>query len=233
MNPPPRRRRIRIRNTTPADFEGIRALTREVYKESSPWNIAQLSTHLELFPEGQWVAVDDEERVLGMAASLVICFREYEHRANWTSFTERGFFTNHDPQGRTLYGAEVMVSPFLQRSGVGSKLYAARRSLVQRLGLLRIVAGARLRGYHRHASRLSAQEYTRRVVEGKLKDPTLSFQLRHGFGVFGVVEGYLGHDPESLGYAALIQWLNPAFARAQARVTPASSSEPLSPGGAA
>ncbi|MHB1299151.1 MAG: hypothetical protein ACYC0B_11535, partial [Gemmatimonadaceae bacterium] len=36
--------------------------------------------------------------------------------------------------------------------------------------------------------------------------------LNRGFEVLAVVEGYLRHDPESLGWAALIEWLNPAVA---------------------
>ena len=44
-----------------------------------------------------------------------------------------------------LYGAEVMVHPARQGTGVGKCLYEARRALTIRLGLLRIRAGARLR----------------------------------------------------------------------------------------
>ncbi|MFZ0429349.1 MAG: carbon-nitrogen hydrolase, partial [Acidobacteriota bacterium] len=47
------------------------------------------------------------------------------------------------------------------------------------------------------------------------RDPTLTFQLRHGFRVLGVVSDYLKNDPESLGHAALIEWLNPALATAE------------------
>ena len=46
-----------------------------------------------------------------------------------------------------------------------------------------------------------------------LRDPTLSFQLREGFDVLAVVDSYLRNDPESLGHAAVIEWLNPAVAR--------------------
>ena len=61
-------------------------------------------------------------------------------------------FTNHDPEnGRTLYGAEIMVHPACQGLGVGSRLYEARESLVRERGLLRIRAGARLRDYARYA----------------------------------------------------------------------------------
>jgi hypothetical protein len=60
---------------------------------------------------------------------------------------------------------------------------------------------------------MSAEQYVRAVVDGRLKGPTLSFQLREGFRVFDVVSGYLNYDPESLGWAALIEWLNPAVAK--------------------
>jgi hypothetical protein len=79
----------------------------------------------------------------------------------------------------------------------------------RQLRLLRIRGGARLRGYHDFARELSAEEYVRRVVHGELHDATLSFQLHEGFHVLAVVPHYLEHDPETLGYAALIEWLNP------------------------
>jgi hypothetical protein len=56
---------------------------------------------------------------------------------------------------------------------------------------------------------MSATEYAARVERGELRDATLSFQLKHGFRVIAVARGYLRDDPESLGYAAVIEWLNP------------------------
>jgi hypothetical protein len=102
-----------------------------------------------------------------------------------------------------------MVSPGRRGLGIGKAIYAARRDLTVRLGLARIRAGARLRGYHRVAHRMSAADYVDRVVRGLYRDPTLSFQLREGFRVLGVAENYLRNDPESLGWAAVIEWLNP------------------------
>jgi len=212
----PPARRIVVRPTRPFDWDGIIALTRAVYVGSPPWTRAQLASHLEVFPEGQLVAVSGPEQdVVGAAASLVITWDHYESRATWREFTAGGTFANHDPRGRTLYGAEVMVHPAMQRRRIGHKLYAARRELAERYRLLRIRAGARLRGYHRYAARMSAEEYVLGVVRGRIKGPTLSFQLREGFHVFDVVQGYLAHDPESLGWAALIEWLNPAVATAE------------------
>jgi GNAT superfamily N-acetyltransferase len=208
--------RIDVRETRQEDFDGIIELTRRVYPGSAPWSPEQLASHLAVFPAGQFVAVA-EDSIVGMAASLIVLWDDYEFDTNWRDFTAAGTFTNHDPErGRTLYGAEVMVDPTRQGQGIGSVLYEARRALTIRLGLRRIRAGARLRGYHHVADRMSAHEYVRRVESGELTDATLTFQLHRGFHVLAVVSGYLRHDPESLGYAAVIEWLNPEAPENQA-----------------
>lgn len=203
---------IRVRQRRPEDTPQIIDIFRAIYPDSPPWTPTQLTSHLEVFPEGQLVAEVDG-CVVGMAASLIVLWDDYSMDTSWRDFTDHGMFRNHDPaRGRTLYGAEIMVHPAFQGLGVGKRLYEARRELVGRFGLLRIRAGARLAGYHRHAERLSPEDYTRRVVAGELTDPTLSFQLARGFAVIGVARHYLRHDPESLGHAAVIEWLNPKVA---------------------
>jgi GNAT superfamily N-acetyltransferase len=173
---------ILVRNTRPADFSGIIELTRRVYPETPPWTVDQLASHHAIFPEGQFAAIDGSGVVVGMAASLIVLWDDYEFDNDWRDFTAHGMFTNHDPaRGRTLYAAEVMVDPQRQGRGIGKQLYAARRELVTRLGLRRIRAGARLRGSHRFAGRLSPREYVTRVERGELSDPTLSFQLKTVF----------------------------------------------------
>jgi GNAT superfamily N-acetyltransferase len=198
----------------PADFAGVRALCAQVYPSTPSWSEAQLASHLRVFPEGQFVALIRETgELVGMASSLVVRWEDYGLGANWRDFTDGGMFTNHDPRhGRTLYGAEIMVHPRWQGHGVGKQLYAARSALTRELGLLRIRAGARLRDYHHHAARLTPERYVAAVVRGELSDRTLSFQLGQGFRVIGVVSGYLANDPESLGYAAVIEWVNEAVA---------------------
>lgn len=176
--------------------------------------MGELQRQLEVFPEGQLVAIDRRTgEPVGMAASLVVTWDDYDIEDTWRDFTDGGFFTNHDPSGRTLYGAEVMVDPDHRRRGVGSALYAAREALVRRLGLERIRAGARLSGYGEWADRLTAGEYARKVVAGEIADPTLSFQLAHGFRVLAVVPDYLPRDPASRGWAAVVEWVPPGRRR--------------------
>jgi len=204
----------RVRALLHADFAAVIALCERVYPESRPWTEEQLASHLAVFPEGQLVAEEAASgRLLGLASSLIVRWDDYDFHAEWREWTDHGHFTNHDAvNGRTLYGAEVMVDPEMQRRGIGRLLYAGRREIAVSLGLRRIRAGARLRGYHRWADRRSPEEYVEGVVRGEIQDPTLSFQLREKFDVIAVVHGYLRNDPESCGYAAIIEWLNPAVA---------------------
>lgn len=200
---------VTVRQTRPEDIPGIIDVCLAVYPESRPWREDQLASHLDVFPEGQLVAITTDDRVVGVASSLIIYWNDYDTSEGWADFTDKGMFTNHDPaKGRTLYGAEVMVDPAEQGSGIGHMLYAARREIARRCGLLRIRAGARLRGYGEYAGEMDADSYVRRVVGGELGDPTLSFQLKEDFHVLAVVSNYLGSDPESRGFAAVIEWLN-------------------------
>ncbi len=201
-----------VRNTQPSDFPEIIRLSERIYPHDDPWLTEHLQSHLYVFPAGQFVAEEVASgRIVGMAASLIIRWDEYKVTGNWFRFTDNGYFTNHDPEnGRTLYGAEIMVEPSMQGRGIGKKIYAARRNLCRDLRLRRIRAGARLRGYGRYAEKISAEEYVLAVIRRELYDPTLTFQLRQGFRVISVVKGYLDSavDPPSQGYAAVIEWVN-------------------------
>lgn len=203
--------RYRIRPTRIEDYAGIRQLCLEVYPFSAPYGKEQLRSQLAVFPGGQLV-VDDvhEKRVAGMASSLIVNWDDYAIDDNWRDFTDGGYFRNHDPEnGRTLYGAEVMIHPRRQGLGLGKRLYAARRALAEDLGLLRIRAGARLRGYGSYSGDMSPEAYLHKVLRGEIFDATVSFQLRQGFQIVALASGYLPGDPESGGWAVVIEWLNP------------------------
>ncbi len=209
---------IQIRNTQDGDFAGIREMATLIYPNVKPWTEEQLAGHLERFPQGQFVAVDRRSGlIVGMCSGLIIDWDHYEADMDWSRFTDGGLYTNHNPvTGSTLYGADVMVRPGMQGHGIGKRLYQAGRfGLARQLGLRRILAGSRLRGYHRYKDQMTPQEYTEAVVQGRFNDPTLSFQLSQGFHVLEVVGHYFEGDPESGGWAAVIEWLNDEVARPQ------------------
>ncbi len=194
-------------------FAAIQALCKKVYPFSKPWSEKQLDSHRSYFPGGQFIAIDKTDgSVVGLAFSLIIDWDDYSPQDNWVDLTSTGYFHNHNPRkGKTLYGAEVMVAPDRRGQGIGKLLYEKRRELASKYSLKRIRAGARLRGYSKYKDSLSPSEYVKKVIEETIFDPTLSFQLKQGFKVIDVAKNYLVNDPESLGYAAVIEWLNPQF----------------------
>ncbi len=206
-----------ILHPRPEHFDAIQELCRKVYPFSKPWSTEQLESHRSYFPGGQLIVIDtNTKKVVGLAFSLIISWDDYSPQDNWTDFTSGGFFHNHNPQkGKTLYGAEVMVDPELRGLGIGKMLYRGRQDIVRKYGLKRIRAGARLRGYGKFQDKLTPYEYVVQVVAKKIFDPTLSFQLGQSFTVIDVAKNYLYNDPESLGHAAVIEWLNPDVATAK------------------
>src|SRR5690606_7554995 len=94
--------------------------------------------------------------------------------------------------------------------GIGHMLYEARRELARKLNLRRILTGGRLWNYIEYADRMTPDEYAQRVAAGQLKDPVLSFQLREGIVLRGILPNYL-RDPRSRNVASLLDWLNPDY----------------------
>lgn len=166
-----------------------------------------IARHLELFPEGQHVALDGGQ-VVGMSTTFRATTEQAFSPHNFHDIIAGGFLTNHQPHGEWLYGVDVSVHPDYRGRKISKLLYDARKELIQRLGMRGMVAGGMLPGYHLHRDRMSAEEYVAEVAAGRMTDPTLTPQLRSGFQVRGVLHDYLeaGH----LGnQAALIVWENP------------------------
>ena len=204
-----------IRHTRSSDIKPLLELQERVYPTIRPWPESSLRQQIETFPQGQIVAEVDGQLV-GAASSLMILWDEWDVEHTWKEITSRGSFDTHNPEGRTLYGAEVFVHPELRGAGIGHALYRGRRQICRKLNLKRIIACGRLPGYHHHADQISALLYAQKVVWGDIVDPVLNFQLREGFDFCGTVDGYLPDDLDSLGHASLIVWLNPRYNKKKA-----------------
>lgn len=213
---------ITIRNLTQADIAAAADLQRKVYQSIPAFSEAQFNSLFAHFPQGQFAAVAGG-KLVGIAISLVILWDDYSLHHTWPSVTNDGQFDTHDMEGRTLYGAEVCVDPGCRGQGVGHALYEARRMLCRAMNLKRIIAGGRLPGYHKYATQMAPEEYAKRVIWGDLYDPVLRFQLDEGFDYCGILHGYLPTDPESIGNAALIVWLNKDYDKTRGTCLPRES----------
>lgn len=204
------RARPHIRNTRAGDIAAIRELQIAAYPTIAPWSESQFAEQIERFPEGQFVAEVDGG-VVGAASSLIVQWDEYGVNHTWKGVTGGGTFRTHDTEGRTLYGAEVVVSRKRRGNGVGQALYRARRHLVRQRNLRRIIAAGRLPGYRDVQAAMTPELYAMRTVWGDIHDPVLGFQLSQGFQYCGVIKNYLPEDVESCGHAALIVWRNRSY----------------------
>lgn len=201
----------RIRLVAPSDFEAIIAICKLVYPTETPYTIEELDDHRQVFPQGQFVAVAaDGSSVAGVHFTLRLRLADFHFDDPWDVLTAGGSFLDHNPEGPTLYGADIMVHPGHQHHGIAHALTDQARFLVQQERLWRMVGASRLPGYGKHCATMSVEQYVEAVLAGKLFDPVLSIHLKDGWTVVRPIHGYLQHDEESSGWAVVIQWVNPA-----------------------
>ncbi|MFO0785576.1 MAG: GNAT family N-acetyltransferase [Phycisphaerales bacterium] len=199
-----------IRQVLPSDFEQIIRLCRLVYPTEQPYTLEELSDHVRVFPQGQFAAVETGAGVLaGVHFTLRLHMRAFHLNDSWDVFTDGGTFLDHDPTGPTLYGADIMVSPAHQHHGLARALTESARRLVVQDRLWRMVGASRLPGFHKVSATTSIGQYVSDVIAGKLFDPVLSIHIKDGWSPVRPIHGYLQHDPESAGWAEIIQWVNP------------------------
>ncbi len=198
---------IKVRPLTQDDYESVVELETLCFPGMEPWTKSEYMSQIETFPEGQ-IAVEYDGHLIGTSASLIVEFDEYGDKHTWDDVAANGYIDNHDPEGDTLYGIEIMVHPDYRGMRIGRRLYDARKELAIRLNLKRIILGGRLPNYRKYADRLSIHEYLEKVVTKAIYDPVLTFQLANGFVIKRLLSDYLPEDKQSAGYAVLLEWVN-------------------------
>lgn len=200
----------RIRHLTSSDFEAIIEICKLVYPTEKPYTLEELEDHRRVFPQGQFVAIDgSRDDVAGVHFTLRLRMMDFHIDDAWDVLTANGSFLDHNPEGPTLYGADIMVHPSHQHHGIAHALTDQARFLVQAEKLWRMVGASRLPGYGKHCSNMRVEQYVEAVLDGKLFDPVLSIHLKDGWTVVRPIHGYLQHDEDSAGWAVVIQWVNP------------------------
>lgn len=206
---------LRVVNLEPAHFAGLEQLQRDCYPmlgAQELMRVEHFASHHQVFREGQIVVVDDQAggRVVGQGSGFFTEFDFTHPNHRFSEICDNFYFRTHSPAGPWYYGADISVHPDYRSLGLGKMIYAARMEVVKRHSRRGIVAGGMIPGYARVRGTMTQHEYVQRVVAGELKDPTLSFQLRNGFQVRGMIENYM-EDHSSDNWAVLIVWENPDF----------------------
>lgn len=193
-----------------SDVDEIIELSKICFPDNEPWKYEMLESQFSTFPEGMHV-IEYEGKIVGSATSLIISWDEYDDDHSWKEICDNGYITNHDDEGDTLYGIEVMVHPDYQGLKIGRRLYEMRRKLCEEKNLMHILIGGRLPNYHKFSEELGVRAYVKRVIDKKIKDPVITFQLSQGFTIQRIIKDYLPEDKESEGYGLLLEWVNLAY----------------------
>ncbi len=157
--------------------------------------------HIKIFPEGQFVALH-KDRVIGMTTSIRYHFPDgLFHTFN--EILAGGFLTTHEPNGDWLYGMDIGTHPDFRGKGIAAYLYEARQATVYKLKLNGQFTYGMLNGYGAMQSKMSAEDYYHQVISNKIKDPTVSRQMKNGFKPKGLVPGYVD-DPACRGFCAFL-----------------------------
>jgi 4-aminobutyrate aminotransferase / (S)-3-amino-2-methylpropionate transaminase / 5-aminovalerate transaminase len=158
--------------------------------------------HMELFDVGQFAVLDGDD-VIAATTTLRLDFDFHHVNHTFADIIQGGWLTSHEPEGPWLYGADIGVRPEYRGRGLATALYAARQEIVWRLGLRGQVTAGMLPGYDRVRSRMSVEDYYAEIMQGTLKDPTLSAQMKVGFEPRCLLPNYLD-DPVCNNYSVLL-----------------------------
>ena len=199
--------KVLVRPMTIEDFDAVVDLQRRCFPDMTPWLREHVESQIEMFPEGQ-IVVEIDNTVVASSSSLMLNYDDNLEWHDWKKTSDSGYIRNHRDDGDTLYGIEMMVDPEYRGMRLSRRLYAARKDLCRQRGIVRMIVGGRIPGYHLHANSLTAREYIERVIDKSLYDPVLTAQISNGLTLQGLIPDYLPSDTQSCGYATFLEWKN-------------------------
>ena len=166
------------------------------------WKREHLLRHLELFPEGQFIAVS-EGQVVGSCSNTVISEENWCAHRSWDDTVGGYFLDNFDGRGSTVYGLDISVHPDFRQRGIAKALYQARFDLVK-TGYRRYGTACRLPDFiHNHFP--TPELFATAVSRCEAEDRTLTPLLKMGLTMTDVLTNYMD-DPDSGTAAALLEW---------------------------
>jgi predicted amidohydrolase/GNAT superfamily N-acetyltransferase len=200
-------KKLVIRPLEIRDWEQMCELSKKCFPEIEPYEKKQFESQVAIFPDGQ-VGVEYQGKLVASSSSLILDFELYREGHSWEEISDNGFIRNHNSNGTTLYGIEMMVDPEHQGLKLARRLYDARKKLTREKNLMRIVLGGRIPGYSEHAKKYTPREYIEKVMDKAVVDPVLTTQLANGFVLKRIISDYLKSDKASMGFAAFLEWTN-------------------------
>lgn len=199
--------KIIVRQIDQEDLEAVAALSFKCFGSEMSLSLEHITSIYTIFPKGQ-ACVEYDGKIIGTALSLIVNIDDYARHHTYDDITGGGYIRNHNPQGINLYGIEVGVDPDYRNLNLGKRLYEKRKQICRDFNLRSIIIGGRMPNYHKYAGTLDPEAYVAAVIADEIYDPVITFQKQNGFTLRNILPGYLPGDPESLEFAAALEWIN-------------------------
>jgi predicted amidohydrolase len=200
-----------IRQAKIEDIDQIKLLSQKIYLDQGGYTKEQLLGHINHFPEGQFVA-EYEGKVIGYCASIILFEEKVLSQHSWQQITGNGYCSTHNPKGDYLYGVDVFVDLENRKMRIGERFYKARQNLCKEYLLKGIVFAGRMPLFRKKIKEAKTPEkYLKAVLDKKIHDPIINFQIRQGYEILGILKDYLPNDNDSMGYAVHMIWRNPKY----------------------
>lgn len=207
--------------TRPEDALALEALQEIVYggrgyRREELINAEMYKRHIEIFPQGQFVAIDAYSgHIVGCTSSMLCKFDDMPPaHHSWYDITDHGWLTPHQPDGNWLYFVDSCVHPSYQGRGIGKQMTHALFELCRHLNRRGMIGGSLIMNYAKFAGNMTPHHYVQEVVAGTIFDNNLTKQIKMGFRVEGLLPGYVPDD-STQGYGVQIVWENSVYTQAK------------------
>lgn len=197
--------KIKIRQAKLEDIPQILAIEGGAWGSEKSASKEMFESRIKTFSEGVLVA-ENSDKIVGVVVIERVNYDLKNNAFTWYQITDNGFIKNsHNPNGDTIYGVDLSVSPDFQNSGIGSKLLENIGKIAIRYNVKRGMLGGRIPDYHKHADKIGVEDYVKSDI-----DPEVRFYRRAGLKIIKIIPNYF-KDSESLNYGVLLLWENPFY----------------------
>ena len=199
---------LSFRFAEPADAAALARIEAESWPAPLATTEEQWQARLELFPQGQIVAVFDGQPAAVACAQRITAAFLAAGPVTYDRITDGGTFRrSHDPNGEIYQLVAVGAGSALRGFGIGRRLIDRQIELARSLpGVKRIVGITRPARYFRHPEMSIAAYVDLRNKTGRRFDPVLEFHLGSGASLVSTHQDFRPADTESLGYGVLIEY---------------------------
>jgi len=235
------RKKIKVRKARIDDLEDILLVEKEAWPKGLRASQKMYESRLETFPQGTFVAKVNG-KIEGVVVTEILNSELINHIRTWNEVTDNGYIRNtHNPEGDTVYGVNLSVSPSAQKR-VAITLLEVVGKLAIEYNLKQGLLGGRIPGFAKyfkqycqqknlpayalHADRSLVSDNEVIDYEGidKVAQEYLWAATSHGRALDSEIGFYkkLGlepikllpdyiEDPQSLNYGVLFCWSNPFY----------------------